>query len=579
MAEQASEKIGLALSGGGLRASFFHIGLLAQMAEQGVLKSVAVISTVSGGSIIGALYYLHLKNLLESKADKDITDQDYINIIQVIEVDFLKATEKNIRMSVLADVRKNFKMKDADYSRSDRIAELYNEFLYQSVAERLGNPVEMRNLKIQPLGGPKNFNPKKHNAKRAAKVPVLVLNATTLNGGRNWQFTARTMGEPPIRESNIDIDKKPIRLRRAEGDGYQKMVEEQQNFSLGHAVAASACVPGLFNPLAVSNLYIDKIKDEKIVPQLVDGGVFDNQGIESLIKNECTHFIVSDASGQMGMENQVDTDPVSVLIRVSGVLQDRVRTESLLHLRDSIKSKESKEEKIVFINLRKGLGAREISWINQNNVPEMKDRVIEPTTDQFDVDPKVQEKLSLMRTDLDAFTEVEAYSLMLDAYRMSKKDLAQFVNAKQLPEAGWQFTQIAPWMENPNKDTKYLKQLEVAESVFGKALLVFPWLWVPIVLVAGIILFYSWGPIIEPALNSSFTVYAVIISILLWVATILAPKFEKILTFLSYFRPYALLAKRAGKAGLLVLGTVLVIFYLKCINPMYLAQGRIAKLK
>ena len=71
---QSSEKIGLALSGGGLRASFFHIGLLAQMAEQGVLKSVAVISTVSGGSIIGALYYLHLKNLLESKADKDITD-------------------------------------------------------------------------------------------------------------------------------------------------------------------------------------------------------------------------------------------------------------------------------------------------------------------------------------------------------------------------------------------------------------------------------------------------------------------------------------------------------------------------
>ncbi|TXL17304.1 hypothetical protein BMR04_06060 [Methylococcaceae bacterium HT3] len=51
---QSSEKIGLALSGGGLRASFFHIGLLAQMAEQGVLKSVAVISTVSGGSIIQA---------------------------------------------------------------------------------------------------------------------------------------------------------------------------------------------------------------------------------------------------------------------------------------------------------------------------------------------------------------------------------------------------------------------------------------------------------------------------------------------------------------------------------------------
>ena len=401
MSEQSPEKIGLALSGGGLRASFFHIGLLAQMAEQGVLKSVAVISTVSGGSIIGALYYLHLKKLLESTSDKDITDQDYIKIIQKIEVDFLKATEKNIRMSVLADVRKNFKMKDADYSRSDRIAELYNEFLYQSVAESLGNPVEMQNLKIQPLGGQKNFDPKKHNAKRVAKVPVLVLNATTLNGGRNWQFTARTMGEPPSRESHIDIDKKPIRLRRAKGDGYQKILEEHQDFPLGHAVAASACVPGLFNPLAVSNLYFDEIKDEKIVPQLVDGGVFDNQGIESLLKNDCTHFIVSDASGQMGMENQVDTDPVSVLLRVSSVLQDRVRTESLLHLIDS-----KGEENIVFINLREGLGERVISWNSKEGVPAMKDEVIDPTTNQFDVDSIVQEKLSFMRTDLDAFTEV-----------------------------------------------------------------------------------------------------------------------------------------------------------------------------
>ena len=54
------QKLGLALSGGGFRASYFHIGVLAQMAEQGLLRHVEVISTVSGGSIIGALYYLHV---------------------------------------------------------------------------------------------------------------------------------------------------------------------------------------------------------------------------------------------------------------------------------------------------------------------------------------------------------------------------------------------------------------------------------------------------------------------------------------------------------------------------------------
>ncbi|WP_139795890.1 hypothetical protein [Desulfocicer vacuolatum] len=36
--------------------------------------------------------------------------------------------------------------------------------------------------------------------------------------------------------------------------------------------------------------------------------------------------------------------------------------------------------------------------------------------------------MSKIRTDLDAFTEVEAYFLMLDAYRMSRDDLQKLKN-------------------------------------------------------------------------------------------------------------------------------------------------------
>jgi len=567
---QSTEKTGLALSGGGLRASFFHIGLLAQMAEQGLLKSVSVISTVSGGSIIGALYYLHLKNLLETKVDVDITDQDYIKIIQTIEVDFLEATEKNIRMNVLSSIKNNFKMKDANYSRSDRIAELYNDFLYKSVIENLANPIEMQNLNIQPLGEPDNFDPKKNNSDRSAKVPILILNATTLNGGRNWQFTARTMGEPPSRKTNIDVDTKPIRLRRA--TSYQKTLKPHQNFKLGHAVAASACVPGLFDPLSISELYYDRSKNEKITPQLVDGGVFDNQGIESLISKNCTQYIISDASGQMGMQNEVDTNPVSVLLRVSSVLQDRVRSESIMHLLDS-----KKEKNIVFIDLRKGLGCREVSWNIEKDVPAEKDNIIPSNCSDFGVNAEVQEKLSLMRTDLDAFTEVEAYSLMLDAYQMSKSDLTKCKQAKQQPESLWKFNEIADLMKDPKPE--YLKQLDVSQLLLGKMLHIFPWLWAPIILVIAAILFYTWDPIIKPALDSSYTVYTMLVGLFLWLATVFAPKFEKTLSFLSYLRPHALLLQRLGKAALLVAGTAFIIFYLKVINPMYLAQGRISALK
>ena len=44
-------KIGLALSGGGFRATIYHLGVLARLAEQNRLEEVTFISTVSGGSL------------------------------------------------------------------------------------------------------------------------------------------------------------------------------------------------------------------------------------------------------------------------------------------------------------------------------------------------------------------------------------------------------------------------------------------------------------------------------------------------------------------------------------------------
>lgn len=49
-------KIGLALSGGGSRAIAFHLGCLRALDDLGVLSKVSVLSSVSGGSVIAALY-------------------------------------------------------------------------------------------------------------------------------------------------------------------------------------------------------------------------------------------------------------------------------------------------------------------------------------------------------------------------------------------------------------------------------------------------------------------------------------------------------------------------------------------
>jgi NTE family protein len=51
-----SKPIGLCLSGGGSRAIAFHLGCFRALNKRGLLDRINVISAVSGGSIIGAMY-------------------------------------------------------------------------------------------------------------------------------------------------------------------------------------------------------------------------------------------------------------------------------------------------------------------------------------------------------------------------------------------------------------------------------------------------------------------------------------------------------------------------------------------
>src|SRR6516225_8248635 len=48
------KKLGLALSGGGFRASLYHLGLLRFLRDAGILSQVTHITSVSGGSIMAA---------------------------------------------------------------------------------------------------------------------------------------------------------------------------------------------------------------------------------------------------------------------------------------------------------------------------------------------------------------------------------------------------------------------------------------------------------------------------------------------------------------------------------------------
>ena len=341
-------KLGLALSGGGHRAAFFHIGVLAKLAEHGLLRQIEVISTVSGGSIVGALYYLHVKNLLEDKTDCEITDDDYVRLVRDVEREYRRAAATNIRGSGWANLLMNFKMASPTYSRTDRVGELYEQRFYAGAWR--GRPlrngrISMRDLLIQPKGHAGAFDPDTQNSARAARVPVLILEATTLNTGHNWRFEAVYVGEPqrqgtPDEATREDIDKNVILERTRWND----LPSGCRDFPLGAAVAASACFPGGFPPVQVAGLFDDYLVE------LVDGGVHDNQGIEGVVDRGCTHMVISDGSGQMPDRVRPSIRMPSVLGRVISIYGDAEREQRLLAALQH-------PDSVAFMHLQTGLPA------------------------------------------------------------------------------------------------------------------------------------------------------------------------------------------------------------------------------
>jgi len=154
--------LGLALSGGGFRAAFLHLGVLAQMARRGLLRQVAAISTVSGGSTIGALYCLRLQRLLQT--NPNATDGDYVRLVQGLEVELLRVAQRNLRMRVYLNPLASLRLP------ASRLGELFDKYFYGGV--------RVRDLKLSR--------------------PVLVLNTTNLHTGGVWRIEAGSDSDLPL---------------------------------------------------------------------------------------------------------------------------------------------------------------------------------------------------------------------------------------------------------------------------------------------------------------------------------------------------------------------------------------------
>jgi len=534
-------KLGLALSGGGFRAALFHLGVLARLAELDLLGKIEVISAVSGGSIVGAAYYLMLKQLMERPTAP--TPADRLELVRRLEVSFLKGVQTNPRTRVLTNPLHNLRMLLTDYSRTERMTHLYNQHFYRTIWHEItgkeASAVPLQDIKITPPG---YANRDSYNASHTYKIPMLVINATTLNTGKNFRFTASEVGDPDLGFIRFDTVADLVALRRwlknptpsapppgfspaeqelalaissraANGWGplcallgpegikllretplsalyrwknlawtathdsgvageqaraelcadlarqdlapdpllaglrgleikldelfhqvylvrlarqvRDECAEDMRRLSLERAVAASAAVPGVFEPIVFRDLYDDAAVE---VVRLADGGVYDNQGLAALFEERCTHIICSDASGQLVFERDVAGKITGLLARANEVLMEKIRWDGLQFLSRAHETTEALGtlEAQGCISGRAGCDQPLEDLYGLNHVKQTAFFHLRSSFQATGLPApsgELQEAISEIRTDLDSFTDAEAYTLMYDGYYLASHSL------------------------------------------------------------------------------------------------------------------------------------------------------------
>lgn len=248
-----SGAVALSLSGGGFRAAGFHLGVLTVLYRTGLLDRCKVLSTVSGGSIVGARMML---SLARGDAFPDIHYRlsRYLEEARPIPRALERAAKDRITLT-------------------QALAEEWNETLFEDSRFAVGTMREIMDARVSFEEG--SFN------------------ATSVRSGKPFRFSF-SRGD----------------LARMGHQGAHIPRKVSENLRVADVVAASCAFPGGFEPLVMPEDFV--WPDREIAEAakealggesygLVDGGVHDNQAIDPMLlaskrlDQELGLMIVSDA--------------------------------------------------------------------------------------------------------------------------------------------------------------------------------------------------------------------------------------------------------------------------------------------
>ncbi|UHQ24417.1 patatin-like phospholipase family protein [Lysobacter sp. 5GHs7-4] len=235
--------LALCLSGGGLRATLFHLGVLqalraARRGGRSALESVGEIYSVSGGSILAA----HLVLNWEKYCGSEDEFQEMARQIRALAYrDIRNRVLRRWLSSCLLIVPRLMKRGPRTYWLRQEYESLYSKACLEELRGREGRP-----------------------------RPVLHLLSTSFRTGDMCSFSARHFEVSQV----------------ARGAREAKLIRTTAGrIPVAFAVAASSAFPPLFPPLRLTDRMLSNVDDPALqgITDLSDGGVYDNLGAEKLI--------------------------------------------------------------------------------------------------------------------------------------------------------------------------------------------------------------------------------------------------------------------------------------------------------
>jgi NTE family protein len=300
------KKIGLSLSGGGYRAAIYHLGTLKKLREMKIIDKIDFISTISGGAITGALYGL---------SNNDFGD---------FEKQLRSAVKKNVITGILFSPRFLIAaipilailifIVFSPLSKGYVFILLLALMIFLLIFQFQLFPISEI---INDLYAKWFFKDRKLPALRES--PLVIINATNYDTGRPFIFSRNRMGD-----SGYDY----------KDDEKNENIFKHNDFPISLAVASSTCVPFAFTPIYIKEKYInDLYKNQNINPCLVDGGVFDNQGMHKLTHKQsayCSDIIIVSGAGTGNSKKKSIKNTLKLLMSTSDAFMDRIKNAQII---------------------------------------------------------------------------------------------------------------------------------------------------------------------------------------------------------------------------------------------------------